>query len=241
MESGTRRRAYGAAFIVVAAAVASLIGENTRAVDAAVPAPRVAVSAQVTAASTVPGAYAEVLVTIANVGKVTAPSAGFSVSIPPSLRFMGPENLERMPGFAGSNRVKGRWSCSASAGTCRFGSSLPVNGSVAVLARFQVAPNAGVGSRPSVRITGTGGAAGHNAHATLRVMSGKPSPTLFAEIGGSGNVRTDKASIETVDILNAGSGPATSIKLTNLISPTLVGKWKGSGRGWSCSGGPGSA
>src|SRR4051812_15885549 len=126
MKSGTRRRAYGAAFIVVAAAVASLIGENTRAVDAAVPAPRVAVTAQVTAASTVPGAYAEVLVAVANVGKVTAPSnAGFTVSVPPSLRFMGAENLERMPGFGGSTPVKGRWSCSASAGTCRFGSSLP--------------------------------------------------------------------------------------------------------------------
>ena len=35
-------------------------------------------------------------------------------------------------------------------------------------------------SRPTVKLTGTGGAAGDNAHATLHVISGKPSPALFA-------------------------------------------------------------
>ena len=244
MNSGTRRRAYGAAFIVVAAAVASLIGENTRAGDAAVPAPRIDVTSHVTAASTVPGAAAEVLVVVANVGKVATPSnnpAGFSLAIPPSLRFVGAENLERMPGFGGSQPVKGRWSCSAAAGTCRFGSVLPAGGSVAVLARFEVASSARVGSHPTVKVTGTGIAAGHNAHASLHVIAGQPSPTLFAEIGGTSTVRTDKPGVETVDILNAGSGPATKITLSNLITSTLVGTWSGKGRGWSCSGGSGTA
>src|SRR5258705_8099921 len=110
MKSGTRRRAYGAALIVVAAAVASLVGENTRAGDAAVSAPRVEVTSQITAASTVPGAAAEVLVVLSNVGKVATPSnkpAGFTISIPPSLRFVGAENLERMPGFGAANPPRG--------------------------------------------------------------------------------------------------------------------------------------
>jgi hypothetical protein len=241
MKSGTRRRAYSAAFIVVAAAVASLIGENTRAGDAAVSAPRIEVTSQITAASTVPGAAAEVLVAVSNVGKVATPSnkpAGFTISIPPSLRFVGAENLERMPGFGGSS---GRWTCRASAGTCQFSKSLPVNGSVAVLARFEVSPTAQVGSRPTVKVTGTGIAAGHNAHSTLHVVAGPPSPALFAEIGGTANVRTDKPAVETVDILNAGSGPATSIQLSNLVAPLLIGSWSGKGSGWKCSGGTGTA
>jgi hypothetical protein len=250
LNSVIRRRAYSAALVVVAVAVASLIGENTRAGDAAVSVPRVEVTAQVTAANTVPGGAAEVLVVVSNVGRVatsTAKPAGFTIAIPPSLRFVGAENLERMPGFGGSNPVKGKWSCSASAGTCRFGSSLPVNGSVAVLARFEVAPNAQAGSRPAVEVTGTGIAAGHNAHATLHVISGKPSPALFAEIGGTTNVRTDKQAVETIDILNVGSGPATttgglpSIQLSNLIAPTVVGSWSAKGRGWTCTGASGTA
>src|SRR5258705_13563 len=146
MNRGTRRRAYCAALIVVAAAVASLVGENTRAGDAAVSAPRVEVTSQITAASTVPGA-----------------------------------------------------------------------------------------------------AAGHNAHATLNVVAGKPSPSLFAEIGGTANVRTDKPAVETIDILNAGSGPATttgglpSIQLSNLIAPTVIGSWSAKGRGWTCTGASGTA
>ncbi|HEX4681011.1 MAG TPA: hypothetical protein VH210_17545, partial [Gaiellaceae bacterium] len=244
MKSGTRRRAYGAAFIVVGAAVASLIGENTRAGAAAVSAPRVEVTSQITATSTVPGAAAEILVVVSNAGKVATPSnkpAGFTIAIPPSLRFVGAENLERMPGFGGSNPVGGRWSCRASAGTCQFSKSLPVNGSVAVLARFEVAPTAQVGSRPTVKVTGTGIAAGHNARATLHVVAGKPSPALFAEVGGTPNVRTDKSAVETVDILNVGSGPATSVQLSNLIPSTLIGSWSGSGAGWKCSGGTGTS
>ena len=253
MRLGMRRRVYSAALIVVAALVASLLGASAQAGGTAASVSQLQIVAKVTSATTVPGGAAQVLVAVSNTGGSATPVGqpiGFTIAAPAGFQFVGASNVEHLPGFAGSSRkIAGHWACHAAgaeSARCQFGSPVPAGGALAVLARFDLAASARVGGTAALRVSGEGAAAGKNARATVRVVAGAPSPSLFVEVNGTNDVRPDQQAVETIDILNAGSGPAVStggkpaVTLANLLPAAVLGSWRASGRGWTCTGATGT-
>lgn len=245
MSRGPRR--YGVAFVIVGVVVASLAGAAVRAGSAATPRPSVLLSAQVPDPRVVPGGDASVLVTATNTGRLATASGQplvFRVAAPLGLRFRSAANVAALRGLGDfPHPARERWSCRTSGGgsvaTCVEPAALAAGQGVGALLRFAAPKDLRAGAAGSF-VVGVSGAASGSARARVRTTAGTPSPTLFVNLGGSKSASADRAAVETVDVLNVGSGAATSIRLTNLLPPSVVGAWSAAGRGWTCTGGAGT-
>ena len=166
-----------------------------------------------------------VIVALSNSGSAVAPAsqASFTLTAPASLSYAGVTS----PGV--------RWSCAPSGGgvACRSGKPLPAQTVRVALVRFAV----GTTAKPSLASVVAATATGVRARARVRIAAGAPVPSALVTVGGTTTVRAGQRAVETIDVLNVGSGPAKSVRLTNLLPASVVSSWSGRGSGWSCSGG----
>ncbi len=235
MRSTKRRRLYGAALVVIALIVVSLVGGSVREGAAAPEPAKIVVTARAAAGATVPGGTAEVLVTISNeatAGGSDASAPSFSVAAPAGFTYAGATNLDRVPGFSGHGTPTGRWMCRAA--TCSYAGALKPGGTLAVLAGFKAATSVKPGRNAVFRVAGGGSAAGKTGRASFRVVAGPGAPDLYTQATPM-LVRSDRPGVEIVDVLNTGPVASTSVQLANLL-PALVGSWRATGAGWTCSG-----
>ncbi len=243
MSEGPRR--YGAALVIVGVVVASLTGGAVRAGSAATPRASVDLSAQVLAARVVPGGSAPLLVTVSNTGRVaTRAGVQLTVTAPASFRFLAVTDVAHLPGLDSFRHPAGEhWRCTATSGghvaLCQEPAGLAPGQSVAALIRFAAPADLRSRGSPSFVVSASG-AASVTKRAPMRLASGQPSPSIFVDTRGTSTVRADQTAVEQVTVVNVGSGPATSVKLANLLPPAVVGTWSAGGRGWTCAGASGT-
>jgi hypothetical protein len=225
-------------------------------------APSVRVLARSSNGVSPPGGAAPFFVVVSNSGAQPT-TAGepvvLTIHVPAGLDFAGVTDLDRTPGFVGFPS-EGRsspgttWLCrGAGEVRCEYGrrsprgailpEPLPARTTSALFVRFDVAQAFQAKEHGSLLRVGFAlSAPGNTAetdtsqHADVTVASDLTRPQVFPDVGGTEMVERGVQATEIVELLNAGSGPATSIALSDLLPASLLGSWRSAGTGWNCSG-----
>ena len=235
-----KRRLTGVALVVVAVAVAAQAGDGSaRAGGTSTGAAKLQLTVRAASAATVPGGAAQVIVALSNIAHGNAASADrpeLRIAAPQGYVFEGATNLDRVPGFRGHGTPSGSWSCrrSPDAADCSYRGSLAPGGTIALLARFTAPASAKPGRTARFAVSGEGAALGKRSTASLRVVAGPGAPQLYVQATPV-LLQAGRQGSEIVDVLNTGPVAADGVQLSNLLPP-LVGTWRASGAGWSCSG-----
>ncbi len=170
------------------------------------------------------------------------------------------------PGESGAS-----WQCAAPVShsgsesvSCQFGSTAP-DGSVtpatfagrSALTAFVVLhvrndlPTTSAGVLKTLTVSldapGNNSTTDLSSSANELIMTGPAAPNFFPEISGSATVGAGQTASESIQILNVGSGAAqatasqSTLELSNLLPQSILGDWKTSSTGWTCTGSPNTA
>jgi len=96
----------------------------------------------------------------------------------------------------------------------------------------------------SLAVAGNSATTDLSSSANELVITGAPSPGFFPDVSGSASVGAGQTATESIQVLNVGSGAATStasqptVELSNLLPSAILGDWKLTSSGWTCNGAP---
>ena len=226
------------------------------------PGASVAVLARSSSGASTPGAAAPFFVLVTNSGgEATTPGQPvvLTIGVPRGLAFAGVTDLDEVSGLLGfpteSRSPPGTtWRCAAAGSTvrCEFArrvggrllaEPLPSKTSSALFVRFDVASGLRVPQRGSVLTAGFHIAAPGNTNARdtsvdadVTIANDLPRPQLFVDLGGTASVQAGTRSTERVEVMNVGSGAATSMSLSDLLPAAVLGTWRSSSSTWTCTG-----